>query len=242
MENQNYSEYYIYKLIEINFGDPISSMLLTPDHLIIGTMLGKISFFTLSSKELSNLSELNPENVSNISYNSEDNIINVSIGDEKILRYKEDKQNPNNHLFQKVLNYSNEADHTKFCENAFIYLSSHYIFRIQLSQPEEKCLNISELEADYEIMNINNNDVFHIGKLPMTNYIVPFCFDGQNFAWVEFTGPEKRNICLANVLNNLVQKNNTNNINPYKKDIDRNFGHISHLKIMDKDKIFWCIL
>ena len=239
MENQNYSEYYIYKLIEINFGDPISSMLLTPDHLIIGTMLGKISFFTLSSKELSNLSELNPENVSNISYNSEDKIINISIGDEKILRYKEDKQNPNNfHLFQKVLNYSNEADHTKFCENAFIYLSSHYIFRIQLSQPEEKCLNISELEADYEIMNINNNDIFHIGKLPMTNYIVPFCFDGQNFAWVEFTGPEKRNICLANVLKNLVQKNSTNNINPYKKDIDRNFGHISHLKIMDKDKIF----
>ena len=224
-------------------------MFLTSDHLIIGTMLVKISFFTLSSKDLSNLSELNSQNESNISYNSEDNIINISIGDEKILRYKEDKQNPNNfHLFQKVLNYSNEADHTKFCENAFIYLSSHYIFRIQLSQPEEKCLNISELEADYEIMNINNNDVFQSGKLPMINYIVPFCFDGQNFAWSNLQGrlrngcPEKRNICLANVLNNLFQKNNTNNINPYKKDIDKNFGHISHLKTMDKEKIFLGIL
>ena len=93
-------------------------------------------------------------------------------------------------------------------------------------------------------MNINNNDVFQSGKLPMINYIVPFCFDGQNFAWSNLQGrlrngcPEKRNICLANVLNNLFQKNNTKNINPYKKDIDKNFGHISPLKTMDKEKNF----
>ena len=236
---ENNSEYILYKLIDINFGDPISSMLLTPEYLIIGTMLGKISFFNLSSKNLSILSDLNAENISNISYNSEDNIINISIGDERIVRYKEDRQNPHNfRLFQKVLNYSNEIDHTKYCENAFIYLSSHYLFRIQLSQPEEKCLNITEIENEYEIMNINNNDVYHIGRLPMTNYIVPFCFDGQNFAWVEFTGPDKRNICIANVLNNFLKNNNTTTISPYKKDIGTDFGHISHLKIIDKSTIF----
>ena len=233
------SEYYIYKLIENNFGDPISTMFLTEDHLIIGTMLGQISIFSLSTKEINILSEINPENISNISYNSEDNIINISIGDEKILRYKEDKQNPNSfRLFQKVLNYSNEMDHSKYCENAFIYLSSHYLFRIQLSQPEEKCLNIIEIESEYEIMNINNNDIFHIGKIPMTNYIVPFCFDGENFAWVEFTGEDKRNICMANVLKNFFENNKYSIITPYKKDIDKKFGHISHIKILDKSKIF----
>jgi hypothetical protein len=108
-----------------------------------------------------------------------------------------------------------------------------------LTQPEEKCLNILEIESEYEIMNINNNDVFHIGRLPMTNYIVPFCFDGENFAWVEFTGPDKRNVCLANVINSFIQKNHTtNNDNAYKKSIDDDFGHISHLKILDKNKIF----
>ena len=237
MENNN--EYSIYKLIENNFGDPISTMFLTEENLIIGTMLGKISLFSLSTKDITILSELNSENISNISYNSEDNIINISIGDEKILRYKEDKQNPNNYrLFQKVLNYSSEMDHSKYCENAFIYLSSHYLFRIQLFQPEEKCLNISEIESEYEIMNINNNDISHIGKIPMTNYIVPFCFDGENFAWVEFIGEDKRNICIANVLNNIIQKNNNNNVVPYKKELDKKFGHISHLKILDKTKIF----
>ena len=238
MEKSN--EYSIYILIEINFGDPISAMLLTQDHLIIGTMFGQIILFTFQTKNISILSEFNQENISNISYNSDDNIINISIGDEKILRYKEDKNNPDNYnLFQKVLNYSNEIDHIKYCENAFIYLSSNYLFRIQLTQPEEKCLNILEIESEYEIMNINNNDVFHIGRLPMTNYIVPFCFDGENFAWVEFTGPDKRNVCLANVINSFIQKNHTtNNDNAYKKSIDDDFGHISHLKILDKNKIF----
>ena len=134
MEN---SEYILYKLIDINFGDPISSMLLTQEHLIIGTMLGKISFFNLSSKNLSILSEFNAENISNISYNSEDNIINISIGDEKILRYKEDRENPNNfRLFQKVLNYSNEIDHTKYCENAFIYLCILYNQGVEVKRRE----------------------------------------------------------------------------------------------------------
>ena len=87
-------------------------------------------------------------------------------------------------------------------------------------------------------MNINNNDVYHIGRLPMTNYIVPFCFDGQNFAWVEFTGPNKRNICIAYVLKDFLKNNNSNIVSPYKKDIDTDFGHISHLKIIDKSTIF----
>ena len=63
------NEYFIYKLIKINFGDPISSILLTPDHVIIGTMLGQISCLSLSSKKTFILSELNTENISNISYN-----------------------------------------------------------------------------------------------------------------------------------------------------------------------------
>ena len=238
MEKNN--EYILFKIIDINFGDPISSMLLTKDHLIIGTMLGQIYLFTFQTKNISILSEKNSENISNMSYNFDDNIINLSIGDESILRYKEDKNDPTNiNLYQKVFNYSTEMEHSKNCENAFIFLSSHYIFRIQLSQPEEKCLNILEIDSDYEIKSITNSNNFYIGKLPMTNYIVPFCFDGENFAWVEFTGADKRNICIANVLNNFHFLNTNKELKPpYKKNIDEKFGHISHLKILDKNKIF----
>jgi hypothetical protein len=82
-----------------------------------------------------------------------------------------------------------------------------------------------------------------MGRLPMTNYIVPFGFDGENFAWVEFIGPGERNICIANVINNINNVNNNLNNNnlveTYKKNIDnKKFGHISHLKILNESKIF----
>ena len=235
------NEYIIYQLIKTNFGDPISSILLTPDHVIIGTMLGQISYLALLSKKISILSEYNTENISNISYNSDDEIINISIGDEKIFRYKKDKRNPEKlYLFQKESNYANEMEHQNFCRNAYTSLSSHFLFRIQLSPPEEKCLNIIEIENEYDIINIINSDVIYIGRLPMTNYIVPFGFDGEHFAWVEFIGPGERNICIANVFNNWNNINNKENnlVETYKKNIDTKFGHISHLKILNESKIF----
>ena len=235
------NEYIIYKLIKTNFGDPISSLLLTPNHVIIGTMLGQISYFSLLSKKITILSEFNSENISNISYNRDDEIINISIGDEKIFRYKKDKRNPEKlYLFQKQSNYANEMEHNNFCENAYTSLSSELLFRIQLSPPEEKCLNIIELENEYDIVNIINSEVVYIGRLPMTNYIVPFGFDGEYFSWVEFIGPGERNLCIANVINNSNNQNKEDNlVETFKKYIDnKNFGHISHLKILNESKIF----
>ena len=114
------NEYIIYKLIKTNFGDPISSLLLTPDHVIIGTMLGQISYLSLSSKKISILSEFNTENISNISFNRNDEIINISIGDEKIYRYKKDKRNPEKlYLFQKESNYANDMEHNNFGKNYY---------------------------------------------------------------------------------------------------------------------------
>jgi len=235
------NEYFIYKLININFGDPISSILLTPDHVIIGTMLGQISYLSLLSKKISILSEANTENISNISYNSNDEIINISNENEKIYRYKKDKRNPEKlFLFQKISNYANEMEHKNFCQNAYTSLSSEFLFRIQLSPPEEKCLNIIEIENEYDILNIINREVIFIGRLPMTNYIIPFGFDGEYFIWVEFIGPGERNICVANVINNLNnnKNNNDNMIEPYKIKIEKDFGHISHLKLLNETKIF----
>ena len=168
-------------------------------------------------------------------------LINISIGDEKILRYKKDKRNPEKlFLFQKISNYANEMEHNNFCQNAYTSLSSEFLFRIQLSPPEEKCLNIIEIENEYDIINIINTEIIYIGRLPMTNYIVPFAFDGEYFAWVEFIGPGERNICVANVINNLNnnKNNNDNVIDTYKIKIENNFGHISHLKILNESKIF----
>lgn len=228
MENQ---KYIIYKLIDICFADPISSMILVKDYVLIGTMLGRITLFTLSTQKLIILSELNTENVSNISYIEEENIFNVSIGDAEILRYKINKSCPDIEPFcQQIKNYTSDLEHNKYCENAFVIMNSNYLLRVQLCQPEESNVTLVEVGAEFEIKNFTT-DFNNSGLLPMTNYSIPLDFDGEKFAWVEFFGSDTRNICVADILNF------SSDDKPYKTSVDKKYGHISHMKLLHDSKL-----
>lgn len=62
----------------------------------------------------------------------------------------------------------------------------------------------------------------------MTNYTVPFDFDGNRLAWVEFLSETERNVCVYYADSN------------YKwfYQINKDFGHISHLRLLPNNKIF----
>jgi hypothetical protein len=62
----------------------------------------------------------------------------------------------------------------------------------------------------------------------MSNYTVPFDFDGNRIAWVEFLSQTERNICVYYL------DTDTKWFYPIKKD----FEHISHLKLLPNNKIF----
>ena len=61
----------------------------------------------------------------------------------------------------------------------------------------------------------------------MTNYSVPFDFDGKNFLWVEFDKENYRNICIHNIETKITIKHK----------INKEFGHISFCKIINSSKI-----
>jgi hypothetical protein len=64
--------------------------------------------------------------------------------------------------------------------------------------------------------------------LEICNYSVPFDFDGVRFVWVEFLNEKERCLCVYDC-----EKEKK-----FEKNLDKNFGHISHCKIFTKDKIF----
>jgi hypothetical protein len=64
----------------------------------------------------------------------------------------------------------------------------------------------------------------------MTNYSIPLDFNGLYFIWVEFLSDKERNLCIKNVLDN--------NEPSFKLGLDKNFGHISHCKIINDYNIF----
>lgn len=62
----------------------------------------------------------------------------------------------------------------------------------------------------------------------MCNYSVPFDFDGHKFVWVEFLNEKERCLCVYYFERE----------KKYEKRLDKNFGHISHCRILPNEKLF----
>ena len=227
-------DYLLEKLIEIHFADPISSLKLTNDYMIMGTMMGRISVYDIQNKKIIVLSALNSENISDISYNDDEKSFYVAVGDEEIKVYKTDNLGSEN--FQSINVYESENKHNQNCENSYLLLSNESLFRIQLAQIDDGTLAIIDTDQEYELkhFNPNDNNKNYTGKLPMTNYSVPFDFDGENFLWVEFLNSGIRKLSKANIPLMMTQKE------VYKKELDKNCGimHISHAKLLSGNRIF----
>ena len=239
MTEKNYS---LINLIEIRFADPISSMKLTNNYVVIGTMMGRVKLCDISKKNEKNiivLCDINSENISDIAYNEKEESFYVGIGDEEIKvfslqQFSKDTISPSN----SISIYDSDLQHTNKCENAFILLSPESFFRIQLPQIDEGTLKIEKIESQYEVKNFNENSIYNdsniqtgLTTIPTTNYVVPFDFDGKRFLWVEFLSSTERNICVANVpLFNLDML--------YKKDLNKNIGHICQAKLLPNKRVF----
>ena len=236
----NKEKYSLVKLLEIRFADPISSIKLTKNFVVMGTMMGRVTLYNISNQKTVVLSDLNSENVSDIAYDEEEKVFYVGIGDDEVKKFEisnitYDRTPPN----ESINVYDTDMEHTKFCENAFVFLSPDCLFRIQLCQIEEGNLKIIQVETDYQIRYFKkNNSKKNLtgtvsNTISTTNYSVPLDFDGKRYLWVEFHSSTDRSICVANV------PNLTPNDKPYKFSLNNGIiGHISHAKLLKDDKVF----
>ena len=202
----NKEKYSFIKLLEIRFADPISSIKLTKNFVVMGTMMGRVTLYNISEQKTVVLSELNSENVSDIAYDDEEKVFYVGIGDDEIKKFEINNITydtiPQN---QSINVYDTDMEHTKYCENAFIFLSPDCLFRIQLCQIEEGNTKIINVESEYQIRYFKKNDSKKNlaetvnGTISTTNYSVPLDFDGKRYLFVEFHSSTDRSICVANV-------------------------------------------
>ena len=64
--------------------------------------------------------------------------------------------------------------------------------------------------------------------IKMSNYSVPFDYDGKNFIGVEFLLDKERNICVYYFENKSTLKHK----------LCKEFGHITHVSLKEKLKLF----
>ena len=232
----NNGNYILLKLIPNHFADPISALCLTNEYIMVGTMMGSITLYDIKNQLAISLTELNTENIADISFNQEEKAFLVAIGDEEIKIFRTFNITSEQPLSINI--YDSEMKHNQNCENSYVFLSPYYLFRIQLGQVDEGSFIVYNSNQEYELKQINlieNNKSF-IGKIQMSNYSVPFDFNGKYFLWVEFLSNEERNICIADVIKMLINPEEK----PKRYNLDKNvFKHISFAKIINDKNIFF---
>ena len=172
------------------------------------------------------------ENISCISLLN--NILNVSIGDyqlfhaEKISSFN-DKDIRNAHNFKQINNYTSDKTHNEFCETAQCFISNnHYLILYLFYNDFNWPLKFNQMK--YENKNLLTFEVIE-GNIYMSNFNVPFDFDGDKLLYLEHYSKAMRCINIYSTLTD--QK-------IFQYYIKNDFGHISFMKLLPDDCIFLC--
>ena len=173
------------------------------------------------------------ENISCVVFDTKDNVI-ISIGDleiiklEKISTFNISDSN-SKYDYTRVRNYPTEEEHIINCENTTCFLtSSNYL--ILNTVFEENNSPIIMQQIPYQNKILNNLDIVK-GNIEMFNFCVPFDFDGDKFLFLDYQTKDIRRICIFYT----ISENQ-----PFIHKINQDFGHISHMRLLQNDKIFLC--
>ena len=171
------------------------------------------------------------ENISCIAFDTKDNIL-ISVGDLEIIKLERISTFNINDInskydYTRIRNYTSEEDHIINCENTTCFLT-HSNFLLINTVFEENNNPIIMQQIPYQNKILNNLDIVQ-GNIEMFSFSVPFDFNGDKFIFLDYQTKETRRICIYYTL---TQRK------PFIQIINKEFGHISHMKLLDDDKLF----
>ena len=175
------------------------------------------------------------ENIPCIEFDTDDKI-NISIGDFEVIclnnmsNFNINDENSTYEYF-KIKNYKNDSQHIKYCEQSTCMMnSSNYLIIFTDYGDFDSKIYFDNFK--YRSRNLRTFKA-KSGKIEMSNFSVPFDFDGDRFLFLDYRTKEIRRICIHSVLNDK---------NIYEYNISKAFGHISHMKLISSEdnKIFLC--
>jgi hypothetical protein len=226
------------RFIALRYADPICAIDLTDKYLLYGTMLGTAACYLINQKKLITLSETQEEHISGVKIeekeNSKDNKMYVCIGDEKIFIYNSISENYNEiPKYEQRNNYPNENEHLQKCEKCFPMLKNDYYVRTFIEFPTDSKTPSSTFDTLCSVKKLQNLSEPEFTRIiKMTNYSVPFDFDGKIYIFIDFLEEKKRIFNIYNFDTGNIQL--SFEIEKFKEKI----GHISLLKILNNELMF----
>ena len=232
-------EIKLVRYITLRYADPICAIDLNDKYLVYGTMLGTAACYIIDQKRLITLSETQDENVSGIKLqenkeNPKESKLFVSIGDDKIILYNSIGENLNEiPKYEEIYNYQSENEHYKQCEKCYTMLKNNYLVRTFIEFPNEVKTPSNLTSTEILIKNLLNlNEKETQVNIDMSNYCVPFDFDGDKYVFIDFLEEKKRMFEIYDIKNQNYILNFE--LEKYKEKI----GHISLLQLMKNNTMF----
>ena len=174
------------------------------------------------------------ENIPCLEFENND-IINISIGDLEVIHLENMSTFNINDVsstynYSKLRNYKTENEHIQFCENCTCMMSnSCYLIVFTKFGNFNSIIEIKDIK--YEHKNLKEFQIIE-GTIKMSNYVVPFDFDGDQFLFLDYISKDKRKITVVYTASKKEEYNYYIN--------NKGFGHISHMKLLSNNKIFLC--
>ena len=189
----------------------------------------------MNAHNLSKIKKLYKNQVENISCVSLLNdVLNFSVGDYQLIHCEKISSFIGNDLknaykFKQINNYLSEKNHSEFCETAQCFMTKNN-FLIIYSYYSDFTWPLKFNQVKYENKNLSNFEVIK-GNIYMSNFNVPFDFDGDNLLYLEHYSKTIRCINIYATLNE--QK-------IFQFFLQNDFGHISFMKLLPDNCIFLC--
>jgi len=164
---QKCSQYSLFQFIEIRFADPVTSIGLGEKYIVVGTIMGRISAFSILDKQSILISEISNENISGIIFDNHETFT-VSIGDEEYFKYRLNRYENGQIVtdFMRFKIYESEISHKNFCDSSFTFVSQNNLIVVNLIMPNETNLHIEPTTTNIRVrIFLNYKDEKHTKKL-----------------------------------------------------------------------------
>ena len=189
----------------------------------------------MNARNLIKIKKLYKNQVENISCVSLSNdVLNFSVGDYQLIHCEKISSFIGNDLknaykFKQINNYLSEKNHSEFCETAQCFMTKNN-FLIIYSYYSDFTWPLKFNQVKYENKNLSNFEVIK-GNIYMSNFNVPFDFDGDKYIYLEHYNKEIRCINIYSTIKD--QK-------IFQIFLENDFGHISFIKLLPDNCIFLC--
>ena len=107
-------------------------------------------------------------------------------------------------------------------------MTNNYFLKVNTDFGEDEKDYVTKQKILYDNRNLKDYTIV-TGLIEMTNYSVPFDFDGDRFVWLDNLSKNERRLCIFFTLSSQTQINIM---------LDKKYGHISHIKLLPNNQMF----